>query len=365
MKKRQYKNPVGVLLAQGQHIVRTTTDQVFRHRCTIVNMVLSGTPATKVAESSKEAHSTISRWVRIVDEKGFEALRPKKRSGRPSRLTSEQEANIAVTIEVDDPNDYGYYVWDGVSLSNFIKEKYNTVLGVRQCQRLLHKMNFSLIRPQPFPSKGNEDSIERQEFKKKMAEISADPNAVVVFQDEVHFQITTSVTRTWAPKGSAPKVKTPAGKAKVSYSGFVRPDTGELFVDETNWFNYETFLESVRNFLAVSSCTTEQKIFMFIDNASWHKKAKRLVQEDNLPEYQDIRNRLIFISIPKYSPDLNPIEQCWRKARREVTHNTYFKNKIELACELELYFDEFLAPNAQISSLCSFPWDDPSSDCAA
>ena len=268
----------------------------------------------------------------------------------------EKESSIAVTVECDDPNLYGYHIWDGVSLSDFINKKYNVELGVRQCQRLLHKMGFSLIRPQPFPSKGNEDSYERKEFKEKVAEISSDPNAVLVWQDEAHFQITTSVTRTWAPKGSAPKVKTPAGKASVACSGFVRPDTGELFVDHPDWFNYETCLESVRAFIDACHLKKEQKIYLFMDNASWHKKAMRLVQEDNLPEYQDIRDKLFFVSLPKYSPDLNPIEQCWRKTRREVTHNRYFKDKLELELELDLYFAKFTLPNKEMSSLCTFSW---------
>lgn len=189
-----------------------------------------------------------------------------------------------------------------------------------------------------------------------MVEITDDPNIIMVFQDEVHFQITTSVTRKWFPKGSAPKVKTPAGKANVAYSGFMRPDTGELFVDQTDWFTYESFLESVRNFLKVCSIGDRQKVYLFIDNAPWHKKAKRLVQEDKLPEYQDIRDKLTFISIPKYSPDLNPIEQCWRITRREVTHNTYFKDKLDLECTLDFYFDKYTSPNEKFSSLCSFSW---------
>lgn len=32
-------------------------------------------------------------------------------------------------------------------------------------------------------------------------------NSVVVFQDEVHFMAQTTVTRAWAPVGSAPKIK--------------------------------------------------------------------------------------------------------------------------------------------------------------
>ena len=167
MGKRQYNSDVGLLLAQGRQIVKTTSDPVLRHRCMLVNMVLSGTPATEVAQSCKETHSTISRWVRIADTKGFQALRPLPGHGRKPRLTASQEIQIGLAVEIDDPASYGYLVWDGPTLSDFIFKQYGVTLGVRQCQRLLHKLGFSLVRPQPYPSKGEEDAEARKDFKKK------------------------------------------------------------------------------------------------------------------------------------------------------------------------------------------------------
>ena len=35
--------------------------------------------------------------------------------------------------------------------------------------------------------------------------MSSNEDYIVVFQDEVHFQVTTSVTRKWVLKGSKPK----------------------------------------------------------------------------------------------------------------------------------------------------------------
>lgn len=53
-------------------------------------------------------------------------------------------------------------------------------------------------------------------------------NSVVVFQDEVHFMAQTTVTRSWAPVGSAPKIKSLPGRDKISFSGFVVPKTGQI-----------------------------------------------------------------------------------------------------------------------------------------
>jgi transposase len=100
-----------------------------------------------------------------VDEGGFEALRPKKRPGRPNKLTKDQKEEIKVAI-LSEPSIHGYNVWDGPSLSDFILKKYEVKLGVRQCQRLFHQLGFSQIRPQAFPSKDHEEDPNREEFKK-------------------------------------------------------------------------------------------------------------------------------------------------------------------------------------------------------
>ncbi len=81
-----------------------------------------------------------------------------------------------------------------------------------------------------------------------------------------------------------------------------------------------------------------KKIILVLDNAPWHKKAVRLIQSDALEEYQDIRDKLILSPLPPYSPDLDPIEQCWRMTRREVTHNTYFLDEFVLENVLDSYF---------------------------
>ncbi|MCD8155076.1 MAG: IS630 family transposase [Clostridiales bacterium] len=156
---------------------------------------------------------------------------------------------------------------------------------------------------------------------KKLKEISSDENAIIVFQDEVHFTVEATITRQWFPKGSCPKVRSYPGRKSVAYSGFVMPGTGKLFVSKPSWFNYETTIESIREFIGSFCPKDGQKVYLFMDNAPWHKKAKRLIESED--EYSDIRKAVNIVSLPPYSPDLNPIEQVWRITRREKTHNRY------------------------------------------
>ncbi|MBR2257086.1 MAG: transposase, partial [Blautia sp.] len=158
----------------------------------------------------------------------------------------------------------------------------------------------------------------------------------------------------WAPKGSEPKVMSKPGKNSIAYSGFVIPETGELFVMKPGWFNYETVIQSFRDFIKSKPLEEGKKYCIVLDNAPWHKKAIRLIWGEEQPEYIDIRDAMTYLSLPPYSPDLNPIEQVWRITRREKTHNRYFGSLPKIISVLDDYFNGFSMPNDQLRKLCGF-----------
>lgn len=165
MNRRKYKNDPASLLKEGKNIMLNQDDTRFYFRVLSVNFVLSGMSAANVAEIAGVSRSTVSDWVKAVDEKGFDALRTVKHSGRPAKLSVEQKSEIDIALQ-NEPSKYGYKVWDGPTLSAYIKKTYDIELSTRQCQRLFHELGYSKIRPQVFPSKGYEDTEARNEFKK-------------------------------------------------------------------------------------------------------------------------------------------------------------------------------------------------------
>lgn len=144
------------------------------------------------------------------------------------------------------------------------------------------------------------------------------------------------------------------GNNSLSYSGFLIPGTGALYVNNPSWFNYETTIDSFRDFIKQNPLSEGKKYLMILDNAPWHKKAIRLIWKEELEEYQDIRDSMEYLSMPPYSPDLNPIEQVWRITRREKTHNRYFPSLDVLAETLDEFFGSFSEGSEQLKSLCSF-----------
>ena len=165
MNLRKYSTDPKVLLEQGKAIMSSSNETKYLFRVFAVNMVLSGTPASQVGASAGYSKAAVTSWVKTVDEKGFEALRTQQRSGRPSKLSELQLKEIDAVLQTD-PKDHDLKVWDGPSLSSYIKSHYNVDIGVRQCQRLFRNLGYSHIRPQPHLSKGHEDTEARTVFKK-------------------------------------------------------------------------------------------------------------------------------------------------------------------------------------------------------
>lgn len=167
MPTRKYKSDKNQLLAEGKIIVNSTDDAKYQHKVELVNLVLGGMTPSELSEYVSESKNTITSWVKSVDENGFDSLHVKKQPGRPAKLSHEDLSAIKSVLEEDNPKAYGYNVWDGPALSDYIKKTYGVTLCVRQCQRMFHDFGFSLVRPQTFPSK-DKDGLdeERDDFKK-------------------------------------------------------------------------------------------------------------------------------------------------------------------------------------------------------
>ncbi len=165
MNNRKYHTNPEILLAKGKSIMSYSDESKFLFRVFAVNMVLAGTPASQVGASAGFTKAAVTQWVKLADEQGFDALRMRQRPGRPTKLTAEQLQMIDVVLQ-DNPKNYGFRVWDGPSLASYIESQYDIVISTRQCQRIFHKLGYSLVRPRPYPSKGYENTEEREAFKK-------------------------------------------------------------------------------------------------------------------------------------------------------------------------------------------------------
>ena len=90
---------------------------------------------------------SLSRWIHAINEGGLSALRPPIRSGRPARLTSGMQKELASHLEKS-PMEFGLNRahWDGSTVAIHLKRRFGLKLTVRQAQRWMHQLGYRLKR---------------------------------------------------------------------------------------------------------------------------------------------------------------------------------------------------------------------------
>ena len=128
---REFKHDTAELLRQGEEIMASRDpDHRFMERVTVVVMVLHGyCTVVQAASTFSRTTACINNWLRIVDNEGFERLRAKKSGGRKPKLTAGQKKELRAVLQAPPPEKYR--VWDGVTLSAYIKERFGVDFSVR------------------------------------------------------------------------------------------------------------------------------------------------------------------------------------------------------------------------------------------
>ena len=152
-------------IAAIQDEISRTTEGRYFHRLDVVLYVLQGASSYDAARLFGHSPRTIEYWVHWLISGGLAGLWEGKRPGRPSRLVPAEEQKLRNEIQRS-PRELGYEqnLWDGVLLSHHLEKNYSISLGVRQCQRLFHKLGFSLQRPRRQAHEA--DLLKQEAFKK-------------------------------------------------------------------------------------------------------------------------------------------------------------------------------------------------------
>ncbi len=166
MKRSTIPNAQKVIIELQEEIKRSKDARYIR-RLYAVLLVAHGMKSSKVAQLTGGSVRTVQMWVQRFKKEGFSGLQDKPRPGRPLKLTEEQLSEIGRALR-STPEECGMsgYLWDGKTLSAFILKEYNIQLGVRQCQRLFHRLGFRYRKPRPLIA-GTAPEV-KEEFKKNL-----------------------------------------------------------------------------------------------------------------------------------------------------------------------------------------------------
>lgn len=149
MRKLEISDAEVMQLAIRQEINRSEESR-YDHRLHGLLLVASGRSCTEVGSLFGENATTVQRWVKRFEERGFAGLREGERSGRPRALDDRKWDRLERDLRKT-PRELGLEanLWDGPILSEHLRRSYGIKLGVRQCQRLFRHMGFRLRKPRP------------------------------------------------------------------------------------------------------------------------------------------------------------------------------------------------------------------------
>jgi len=118
--------------------IRRSKESKYDHRLHALLLVAEGMKVTMAARYLGDAPRTIQHWVRLYEAQGFPGIKEEGRSGRPTRLSSDNLEMIAEALS-QSPEELGLMSpkWDGKVLRDFIQNRFQISLSIRQCQRLL------------------------------------------------------------------------------------------------------------------------------------------------------------------------------------------------------------------------------------
>lgn len=278
-------------------------------KATVLLMLHQGVSIDVICASLSLDDNTIYRHVKVFREKGLGVYLKDNYAHYGGKLTHWQERALAVHLEENlypDCKSICVYEWETFGL------KY-TISGMRD---LLHRLGFVYKKAKKVPGKADEE--QQRAFLQKtlpgMLEEVKDGKAEVSFTDGTHPTHNTGDVRGWIRRGEDFDLDCNSGRQRVNINAAVRAIKPEHVVyDIAESINAQSTQRLCRKLLRKHP---GKKIYLICDNARYYRCSW-------LQEWAK-KQRIEFVFLPSYSPNLNITERLWRLLRKEVINLMYY-----------------------------------------
>ena len=304
-------------------------------RLLALRRVREGERPSAVVKSLGMNRTSIYRWLKAAAGrgKGARALAARPATGRPTKLTPTQQAQVFRWINGKDPRQYGldFGLWTRQIAATLIEQRFGVSLGLTAVGRLLARLGLTPQKPLQRAYQRDPQAIERwqRETYPSIAAAARQSGADVYFWDESGFRADTVHGKTWAPKGKTPVIQRPGQRQSISAASAVNAKGGFWFATYQGALNAELFIELLKKLMKGRS----KPVHLVVDGLPAHKKA-------NVREYiASTRGKLSMHVLPGYAPDLNPDELVWSYVKRTGVARNPLRagEKLELRIEKQLH----------------------------
>jgi len=290
----------------GRKLSRKRLEEI---RFEAVKRVHAGESPAEVAKSLGVYENRVYVWLATQRAGGWDALRSRKRTGRPKKLSAAQIRWIYNAVTMKEPRQFKlpFGLWTRAQICALIFKKFGIRLSVTSVGRLLSQLGLSCQKPL-FRAYQQDTSLVERWLKHDYPKIKAQAKAAradIFFEDESGVRSDFHSGTTWAIKGKTPIVRVTGQRFGLNMISAISP-RGELrFMVVHTSVNADVFIEFLKRLIH----GRKRPIFLIVDGHPTHraKKVKAFVES--------LKGKLRLFTLPAYSPELNPDEQVWNDVK--------------------------------------------------
>ena len=294
-----------------------------RLRAHLILLLADGYPWATLCAVLYCSSRTVARWKARFEEQGPDGLRDRPR-GAPKRFGLFWAALVVAWVKDFTPRAFGFLRsrWCCETLVLLLWQLHEVDVSRETVRRWLHQADLVWRRPRPVLRRQDPDREARLEkIRTVLRDLPDDETAV--FEDEVDLALNPKIGCMWMRQGQQAQVVTPGDNEKKYLAGSLHWRTGALLTtagDKRDGALFVAHLHELRRRLR-----RYRVIHVICDNAKFHTDCWAVWEFCH--QYGD-RVQLHFL--PKYAPDLNPIERVWWRLHEAITRNHQCQSLEEL-----------------------------------
>lgn len=329
-----------------QKLYHRTPDATIKTHCQIILLSAKSMSVPHIAQVTFYSEDTVARCIHEFNQKRLESLLPSPKGGRPPKITPDYLKRLLSLIE-QNPRTLGcaFSNWTAPLLADYLAKETGIRLDESRVRHYLHKHEYELLRPVltvASPDPEYESKRIRLEELQRQAEAG---EIDLYFEDEIDLALLPTITRCWCKRGHQRKIETPRKNQKRYGAGLIHWVSGKLYWATSDHKDNALFRAVLSQVLDPMKEEKERKLYVVIDNYRIHFAMPVLAL---LAAHAD---QIELVTLPTYSPQLNPVERFWKHLRRKVTHNAFFQTIDRLLDAVTGFFQELAASPDTVRSV--------------
>lgn len=156
MRVREWK-PGDVLELERR--VKSQRNALQRDRFRAVLLALEGQEAVAIARTLSRSRRSVQDWVYAYRDGGIDQLKTKPRSGRPTKLPREREAELRIRLDAGARASDGVCTLRGKDVVAILECEFGVKYSLDGAYDLLERLGYSCLTPRPLHEKSDPAAI--------------------------------------------------------------------------------------------------------------------------------------------------------------------------------------------------------------